>query len=235
MAPKAFIFDVFGTLVDWRSSVARALTPVLAQKGITTDALAFADAWRGQYQPAMARIRNGNRGYVALDVLHRENLETVLGLLGVADQFTPEEKAQLTRAWEALDPWPDSVNGLKRLKKIGLVAPCSNGSVALMSHLARHAGFDWDCILGAEIAQDYKPNAAVYLASCAALGLAPAEVMMVAAHNSDLVAARQAGLQTGFFPRPLEHGESAKAELKPSEDFEVVAEDLEDLARQLGA
>jgi len=235
VAPKAFIFDVFGTLVDWRSSIARALTPVLLQKGINTDALAFADAWRGQYQPAMARIRNGNRGYVALDVLHRENLEAVLGHLGVADQFTPEEKAHLTRAWEALDPWPDSANGLKQLRKIGLIAPCSNGSIALMSHLARHAGFDWDCILGAEIAQDYKPNAAVYLASCAALGLAPADVMMVAAHNSDLEAARQAGLQTGFFPRPLEHGDPAKAELKPSDDFEVVADDLEDLARQLGA
>jgi len=235
VAPKAFIFDVFGTLVDWRSSVARALTPVLLHKGIATDPLAFADAWRGQYQPAMTRIRNRTRGYVALDVLHRENLEAVLGQLGVAAQFTPEEKAQLTRAWEALDPWPDSSKGLKRLRKIGLIAPCSNGSIALMSHLARHAGFHWDCILGAEIAQDYKPNAAVYLASCTALGLAPADVMMVAAHNSDLEAARQAGLQTGFFPRPLEHGDPAKAELKPSDDFEVVADDLEDLARQLGA
>jgi len=235
VAPKAFIFDVFGTLVDWRSSVARALTPVLLHKGIATDPLAFADAWRGQYQPAMTRIRNRTRGYVALDVLHRENLEAVLGQLGVAAQFTPEEKAQLTRAWEALDPWPDSAKGLKRLRKIGLIAPCSNGSIALMSHLARHAGFHWDCILGAEIAQDYKPNAAVYLASCTALGLAPADVMMVAAHNSDLEAARQAGLQTGFFPRPLEHGDPAKAELKPSDDFEVVADDLEDLARQLGA
>jgi len=234
VAPKAFIFDVFGTLVDWRSSIARALTPVFLQKGIAADPLVVADIWRGEYQPAMARIRSGNRGYVALDILHRENLETVLGHLGVTDQFTPEEKTDLARAWEALDPWPDSAKGLKRLRKIGLIAPCSNGSIALMSHLARHAGFDWDCILGAEIAQDYKPNAAVYLASCAALRLAPADVMMVAAHNSDIEAARQAGLQTGFFPRPLEHGDPAKAELEPSDDFEVVAHNLEDLARQLG-
>ncbi|MBV1868427.1 MAG: haloacid dehalogenase type II [Marinosulfonomonas sp.] len=235
MAPKAFIFDVFGTLVDWRSSIARTLAPVHSQKGIEANPLAVADAWRGEYQPAMARIRDGNRGYVALDVLHRENLETVLGNLGAADQFTPSEITDLARAWEVLDPWPDVVNGLKRLRKIGLIAPCSNGSIALMSHLARHAGFNWDCILGAEIARNYKPNAAVYLASCAALGLAPADVMMVAAHNSDLIAARKAGLQTGFFPRPLEHGDPAKAELSATSDFEMIAEDLEDLARQLGA
>jgi 2-haloacid dehalogenase len=222
---KALIFDVFGTCVDWRTSVAREVAAVLPE----VDALAFAAAWRAEYDPAMARIREGGRGYVPLDDLHLENLRRVAGSFGVA---APDS---LNAAWEKLDPWPDVVPGLERLKKTRIIAPCSNGSIALMTRLAKYAGLPWDCILGAEIARDYKPKSQVYLASCAALRLEPREVMMVAAHNDDLAAARDAGLATGFVPRPAEHGPDQTTDLAPSSDWDLVAGDFEDLAGRLGA
>ena len=163
MRAKALIFDVFGTCVDWRTSVAREVAAVLP--GVDADA--FATAWRAEYDPAMARIREGGRGYVPLDDLHRENLHKVAADFGVT---APDA---LAHAWERLDPWPDVVAGLGVLKRHHIVAPCSNGSIALMTRLARYAGLPWDCILGAEIAQDYKPKPRVYLAACAALRLAP--------------------------------------------------------------
>ena len=220
MTIQALIFDVFGTCVDWRGSVAREVAAVLPQ----VDATAFATAWRAEYDPAMARIRDGGRGYVPLDDLHRENLHRVAAAFGVT---TPDS---LSHAWERLDPWPDVVKGLARLRRTHILAPCSNGSIALMARLARHAGLPWDCILGAEIARDYKPKPQVYLASCAALRLAPAQVMMVAAHNDDLVAARAAGLATGFVPRPTEHGPGQTTDLSAEADWEVVASDFNDLA-----
>lgn len=226
VAPKAFIFDVFGTCVDWRASVARAVSTALPE----VDPLAFADAWRAEYQPAMERIRAGGRGYVPLDDLHLENLARVAARFGVA----PSDPAALNRAWETLDPWPDVVPGLLALKRGAIVAPCSNGSIALMTRLARYAELPWDCVLGAEIAQDYKPKSAVYLASAAALRLVPNDVMMVAAHNDDLRAARQAGLQTGFVPRPLEHGPGQTTDLEPSDDWDLVATDFNGLARRFG-
>lgn len=218
---QALIFDVFGTCVDWRNSVARevaALWPDL-------DALAFADAWRGEYDPAMARIRDGGRGYVALDDLHLENLHRVAARFGVS---APDS---LNAAWEKLDPWPDVVPGLTRLRKSRIIAPCSNGSIALMTRLARYGGLPWDCILGAEIARDYKPKPAVYLASCAALRLPPDQVMMVAAHNNDLDAARAAGLRTAFVPRLTEHGPNQTTDLAPSDTWDIVADDFETLAK----
>lgn len=226
VAPKAFIFDVFGTCVDWRASVARAVSAALPE----VDPFAFADAWRAEYQPAMERIRAGGRGYVPLDDLHLENLERVAARVDV----TPSDPAALNRAWEALEPWPDVVPGLLALKRDAIVAPCSNGSIALMTRLARYAALPWDCVLGAELAQDYKPKPAVYLASVAALRLAPSDVMMVAAHNDDLRAARQAGLQTGFVPRPLEHGPGQTTDLEPSEDWDLVATDFNALAQRFG-
>jgi 2-haloacid dehalogenase len=222
---QALIFDVFGTCVDWRGSVAREVAKVLPE----VDALAFAAAWRAEYDPAMARIREGGRGYVPLDELHLENLHRVAESFGVA---APDS---LNAAWEKLDPWPDVVPGLERLKKTHIIAPCSNGSIALMTRLAKYAGLPWDCILGAEIARDYKPKSQVYLASCAALRLEPREVMMVAAHNDDLAAARDAGLATGFVPRPAEHGPDQTTDLAPSSDWDLVAGDFEDLARHVGA
>lgn len=225
MRVEALIFDVFGTCVDWRNSVARDVARALP--GV--DALAFADAWRAEYDPAMERIRAGNRGYVALDDLHRKNLARVCTRFGVS----PDDPGTLNKAWERLDPWPDVVPGLSAMRRSRIIAPCSNGSIALMTRLARHANLPWDCILGAEIARDYKPKPAVYLAACAALRLDPAQVMMVAAHNGDLVAARSAGLATGFVPRPLEYGPDQTTDLAPEADWDMIASDFKALADKL--
>lgn len=234
MTPQALVFDVFGTLVDWRTSIARHVTAAFAAQGAEIDGPAFADAWRAQYQPAMARVREGRRGYVPLDEIHCENLLTVLNAFGHARTFMPDEIIALAREWERLDPWPDVPAGLTRLRAHRIVAPCSNGSIAMMTRLARHAGLPWDCILGAEIARDYKPKAAVYRAACAALRLDPAQVMMVAAHNGDLAAARGAGLATAFVLRPLEHGPDQTTDLAPDAGWDLVARDLAHLADQLG-
>ena len=225
MRVEALIFDVFGTCVDWRNSVARDVARALP--GV--DALAFADAWRAEYDPAMERIRAGNRGYVALDDLHRKNLARVCTRFGVS----PDDPGTLNKAWERLDPWPDVVPGLSAMRRSRIIAPCSIGSIALMTRLARHANLPWDCILGAEIARDYKPKPAVYLAACAALRLDPAQVMMVAAHNGDLVAARSAGLATGFVPRPLEYGPDQTTDLAPEADWDMIASDFKALADKL--
>ena len=225
MRVEALIFDVFGTCVDWRNSVARDVARALP--GV--DALAFADAWRAEYDPAMERIRAGNRSYVALDDLHRKNLARVCTRFGVS----PDDPGTLNKAWERLDPWPDVVPGLSAMRRSRIIAPCSNGSIALMTRLARHANLPWDCILGAEIARDYKPKPAVYLAACAALRLDPAQVMMVAAHNGDLVAARAAGLATGFVPRPLEYGPDQRTDLAPEADWDVITNDFKALADKL--
>lgn len=223
MRVQALIFDVFGTCVDWRTSVAREVAAVLP--GVDADA--FATAWRAEYDPAMARIREGGRGYVPLDDLHRENLHRVAADFGV---IAPDA---LSHAWERLDPWPDVVAGLTTLKATHIIAPCSNGSIALMTRLAKFGGLPWDCILGAEIAQDYKPKPHVYLSACAALCLPPDQVMMVAAHNDDLHAARRAGLKTAFVPRPTEHGPGQTTDLTPEADWDIIAHDFQDLARQL--
>lgn len=219
---RAFIFDVFGTCVDWRASVAREVARHLPE----VDALAFADAWRGEYQPAMERIRTGGRGYVALDQLHAENLQIVSERFGVR---SPDPDA-LNRAWEKLDPWADVVGGLAALRQKGLIATCSNGSIGLMSRLARYGALPWDAILGADIARDYKPKASVYLGSCTALGLQPSDVMMVAAHNDDLAAARASGLKTAFVARPTEHGSGQTTDLEPAGDWDIVARDFHHLA-----
>lgn len=229
----AAIFDVFGTVVDWRSGVAAEVAKAYAAKGEPVDAEAFADDWRGEYRPAMKRVRAGDREYVALDILHRENLDRVLARRGETGLFSEAELADLNHAWEKLPPWPDAPQGLVDLKKIMPVAPCSNGSIAMMTRLARFGGLVWDCILGAEIAQGYKPDPKVYRRSAAALGFAPGEVLMVATHNDDLAAARQAGLATAYFPRPDELGPGIKTELAPTEDWDVIAEDMIDLARRL--
>lgn len=233
MHVRAAIFDVFGTVVDWRSGVAAEVGAAFAARGIEDDAGAFADAWRGEYQPAMERIRSGGRAYTPLDELHRENLDRVLAARGLERAFDEAARAALTRAWEKLPPWPDAVDGVAAIRRLMPVAPCSNGSIALMTALSRFAGLTWDCILGAEIAQGYKPDPKVYLASCAALRLPPEEVVMVAAHNSDLAAAREAGLGTAFIPRPDEKG-SGRGESRATADWTFVADDLSDLAVRLG-
>jgi 2-haloacid dehalogenase len=233
MRPQAVIFDVFGTVVDWRTGVSREVAAACAARGLTVDATGFADAWRAEYQPAMAPIRSGERGYTPLDDLHRENLDRVLARFGLAEVFDDPARAELARAWEKLPPWPDSVPGLTRLKADFIIAPCSNGSIALMTRLAKYGGLPWDCILGAEIARDYKPAPRVYQASAEALRLPHDRVMMAACHNDDLAAAREAGLLTAYFPRPEEWGTGE--ERPPARDWDVVARDLEDLAARLSA
>lgn len=220
---QALIFDVFGTCVDWRNSVAVQVR--MRVPGV--DPFAFADGWRAAYDPAMAPIRLGERGYTPLDQLHLENLRRVAGQFGV------EVPDSLNRAWERLDPWPDVVAGLRAMKRSRIIAPCSNGSIAMMTRLARHGELPWDCILGADIARSYKPDQAVYAAACEALQLRPDQVMMVAAHNNDLAAAAACGLATGFVSRPTEHGPDQATGFVPTGDWTLVADDFLDLARQL--
>ena len=231
----AYVFDVFGTCVDWRAGVARAAGRAFAERGLEADPAAFADAWRALYQPAMERVRSGERGYADLDDLHRENLDAALDGFGIAAAFDGPARDALNHAWEQLPPWPDTLPGLTALRRHAIVAPCSNGSVALMTRLARWAGLPWDCVLGAGVARAYKPQPEVYLASCAALRLPPERVMMVAAHNDDLRAARAVGLRTAFFPRPLEHGPGQTTDLAPTDDWDVSAHDMIDLAERAEA
>ena len=223
----------FGTVVDWRTGVADIARAMFGERGIDVDPVEFAVAWRAEYHPAMAPIRSGDRVYVPLDILHRENLDRVLAKYGLHDRFDDSAKTEFNRAWEKLPPWPDAVPGLTALKQHFVIGPCSNGSIALMTWLAKFGGLPWDVILGAGIAENYKPEREVYLASAAALGLAPGEVMMVAAHNRDLEAARNAGLKTGFIHRPNEHGPGQTSDLEATSDWDVVADDMMDLAARL--
>ena len=229
---KALIFDVFGSVVDWRSGIIREGEAVGRRLGIEIDWAAFADGWRDLYQPSMQRIRDGGRGFVKLDVLHRENLVEMLENFGI-DGLDEAEIDDFNLAWHKLDPWPDSVEGLTRLKSKYIIATQSNGNVALMVNMAKRAGLPWDVILGAEVVGHYKPQPQSYLNACAMLGLAASEVMMSAAHNADLVAARECGLRTAFFPRH-EQGPGQTTDLEAEHDFDCVASDIIDLARQLG-
>lgn len=233
--PKLLLFDVFGTCVDWRSGVIRegeALGHRLGLVGI--DWAAFADAWRAQYQPQMEPVRSGARPWTTLDVLHRETLDRLLPSFGL-DDLPEEDRAGLNLAWHRLDPWPDVVPGLLRLKTRSAIAPNSNGNIALMLDVAKRAGLPWDAILGAEVTRAYKPAPAAYLGSVAAAGVSPGEAMMVAAHNDDLVAAAACGLRTAFVPRPAEHGPGQARDLRPEHAFDLVARDFHDLADRLGA
>lgn len=228
---KALLFDVFGTLVDWRSSIAREARALLVPHGINVDWHRFADAWREQYQPAMEEVRAGRLPFSKLDLLHRRNLDIVLSEFGV-ERVEESTRVQLNLAWHRLDAWPDVAPGLKRLRTGFLLAPCSNGNVSIMVDLARRNDFVWDAILGAEFARDYKPKASVYQSSAAAFDCEPGEVMMVAAHSSDLAAAARAGLRTAFIVRPDEHG-PGKGELRASVPVNLSAPDLPALADQL--
>lgn len=226
---RALFFDVFGTLVDWRGSIAREVRRL--ELGV--DGEAFADAWRDEYQPAMEGIRAGGRGYVRLDVLHRENLDRILPRFGLQG-MSEVERAALNLVWHRLDAWPDVPPALRRLRAKYWLAPMSNGNIALMADMARHNGFHWDAVLGAELARDYKPKPEVYLAGCAAFDLRPEDCMMVAAHSSDLAAAAVLGLKTAHIARPDEYG-PGKGEARPSAPVDLAARDLADLAERLGA
>ena len=229
---RAMFFDVFGTMVDWRTSVAREARKVLEPLGHNLDWTAFADAWRDEYQPGMEEVRAGRIPFCKLDALHRRNLERFIprfGLRGLPDDILRE----LTLSWHRLDAWPDVTAALRRLKKNYLLAPVSNGNISLMVDLARRNDFPWDAILGAEVAGDYKPKPRVYLAACEAFDLEPAQCMMVAAHSSDLAAAAACGLWTGHIARPNEHGPGT-GETTPSVPVDMAGNDLNDLANKMG-
>jgi 2-haloacid dehalogenase len=230
---RAMFFDVFGTLVDWRTGVAREAERALRPLGYNLDWTAFADAWRGEYQPGMEEVRSGRIPVSKLVVLHRSNLERFMPRFGMRN-LPDEVLRDLTLAWHRLDAWPDVPAALKRLRKKFLLAPVSNGNISLMVDLARRNDFPWDAILGAEVARDYKPMPRVYLAACEALDLAPAECMMVAAHSSDLAAAATCGLRTGHVARPDEHGPGT-GETRPTVPVDAAGKNLGDLADKLGA
>ena len=229
---RAMFFDVFGTLVDWRTSVAREAQRILKPIGHNLDWAAFADAWRDEYQPGMEEVRAGRISFCKLDVLHRRNLERFIPRLGLRN-LPDDVLHELTLAWHRLDAWPEVTAALRQLKTKFLLAPVSNGNISLMVDLARRNDFPWDVILGAEVAGDYKPKPRVYLAACEAFDLKPAQCMMVAAHSSDLASAAACGLRTGHIARPDEHGPGT-GETAPTVPVDFAGVDLLDLAGKLG-
>ena len=230
---KAVTFDVFGTVVDWRTSIAREVESLAVKKKFAVDGQRFADAWRELYQPSMTKVRDGKVPWTVLDDLHRTNLLQVLETFGI-DQLSEEEIEHLNRAWHRLDPWPDAVAGLQRLKQHYIIGTLSNGNVALIVNMAKFSELPWDVVLGAEIARHYKPQPEAYLRSAEILGLEPKECMLVAAHNGDLAAAGRCGFQTAFVPRPTEYGPEQTTDLVAEYDCDVVAGDFIELAQILG-
>ncbi|WP_439577766.1 haloacid dehalogenase type II [Elioraea sp.] len=233
MSVQALVFDVFGTVVDWRSSVAREVAAAARRIGIATDGVALADAWRAEYAPAMDRVRRGELPWTTIDALHRAALDALLPRFGLAALDEPA-RADLNRAWHRLDPWPDSVAGLRRLRHRFTLATLSNGNVALLATMARHARLPWDVILSAELFGHYKPDPEVYDGACRLLDLKPAQVMMVAAHNGDLRAAAARGLATAFVARPTEYGPAQTKDLAADGVWDVVCASFTELAAALG-
>jgi 2-haloacid dehalogenase len=230
---QALLFDVFGTVVDWRSSIIEDLTHFGAAKGLTADWVAFTDDWRNLYQPAMEEVRSGRRAWTILDVLHRESLETLLAKYKIAG-LSEADKQHMNRAWHRLRPWPDAVEGLTRLKTRYIVGTLSNGNVGLLTRMAKFGGLPWDVVLGAETARAYKPLPDAYIASAALLNLEPGQVMLVAAHNGDLAAAAAAGLRTAFVARPTEYGPHQKVDFKADRAWDVVADSFLGVADAMG-
>jgi 2-haloacid dehalogenase len=234
MSPRALAFDVFGTVVDWRSSIIGELEEFGRSHGVQQDWPAFADDWRAGYAPAMDRVRRGDLPWTRIDDLHRMILEELLGAAGVTS-ICVEEVDELNRAWHRLDPWPDAVAGLTRLKEKFIITTLSNGNVSLLTNMAKRAGLPWDCVISAELFRHYKPDPEAYLGCADLLDVAPDELMLVAAHPGDLRAARDAGLMTAYVARPLEHGPGRRPPRVENGEFDFTASDFGDLAEQLGA
>jgi 2-haloacid dehalogenase len=230
---RALVFDVFGTVVDWRGSILRECRALGRRKKIAADWEAFTDAWRAGYRPAMARVRSGELPWMNIDQLHRLILDDLLTRFSLTG-LTEDEIDHLNRVWHRLDPWPDARRGLALLKRRHVIATLSNGNVALLVNMAKHGRLPWDAVLSAELFHHYKPDPEAYLGAAAMLGCEPSEVMMVAAHKDDLDAAARAGLRTAFVQRPLEFGDPAKTDLAFEPRFDVNAKDFVDLARALG-
>ncbi|APX01147.1 haloacid dehalogenase type II [Arthrobacter sp. QXT-31] len=233
---RAVFFDTFGTAVDWRTGVARQATAFAAEQGRELDAEAFADDWRALYQPAMEAIRSGTREFTTLDTLHRENLDRVLRRHGFdPERLGAETLEKLNKSWHRLPPWPDSVAGLAAIRRRYIVGPLSNGNTSLLLDMARSAGLPWDVIIGSDMTRTYKPLPGAYLRTAEFLDLSPGEVMLAAAHNSDLQAAREAGLATAFIARPTEYGPGQAADLAPEGNWDLSASGIPELADLLGA
>jgi 2-haloacid dehalogenase len=230
---RALVFDVFGTVVDWRSSIIRELEAFGRERRIAADWTALTDAWRGGYQPSMNRVRSGEIPWTVIDDLHRETLERLLPQFGLPG-LSEADKDHLNRAWHRLAPWPDAVAGLTRLKRRYIIGTLSNGNVALLLNMAKHAGLPWDMIFSAELPRHYKPAPESYRSVPALLRVEPARVMLVAAHNNDLVAAAREGLRTGFVARPTEYGPHQNRDFEAEHDFDVVARDFVHLAELMG-
>ena len=233
-AVKVLAFDVFGTVVDWRSSVIAEGEQLGKMKKLNVDWTAFADAWRAVYRPSLDRVQKGELPWTKLDVLHRMSLEEILKKFTI-EGLSEDEKAHFNRVWHRLKPWPDSVPGLKRLKSRFVITTLSNGNISLLTNMAKHAGLPWDCILSAENVQHYKPDCEVYLLVPGLFDLKPEEVMMVAAHDRDLQSAQKYGLRTAFVHRPLEHGPGKAPPVPLSDRYDFIAKDFLDLAAQMGA
>lgn len=231
---RAVIFDVFGTVVDWRGSISEQCSAFGAAKGIEADWDAFADAWRSKYGPYMNKVRTGELPWTNLDGLHHMSLEVVLDEFSITG-LTEDDLREMTLFWHRLRPWADAVPGLYRLKSRYVISPMSNGNIAMMTNMAKHSGIPWDCILGAEVAQHYKPDPESYLTTVALLGLEAEQVVMAAAHARDLIAAGKLGLRTAYIPRPMEHGPNPSPEPVPAPEFDVTATDFVDLAAKMGA
>ena len=231
---KALVFDVFGTVVDWRSSIILESREIGATKNINRDWESFADRWRSKYGPFMNKVRQGYLSWTNLDDLHYMALEELLSEFEIQD-FDDSDKKHLNTAWHRLDPWPDTIQGLNKLRESYIIAPLSNGNLALLTNMAKRAGLPWDCILSAELAHAYKPDQEVYRMAAKLLGLAPGQLLMVAAHPGDLIASQQAGLKTAFIPRPFEHGhnQNTDTDAETISHFDIVAKDIVDLAYQL--
>jgi 2-haloacid dehalogenase len=232
---KAILFDVFGTVVDWRGSLIAHLTPWGAERGLHADWEGLADAWRAAYMPSMNRVRRGEIPWHNLDDLQHESLEEIAPKFGLPKNLSAADRDHIVTAWHRLDPWPDSLEGLTRLRKIFTIAPLSNGNVALLVNMAKRAGLPWDMVFATELFRHYKPDRETYLGAVALLGLQPHETLMAAAHNGDLRAARALGLKTAFIARLTEYGPAQKTDLGPEEDWDIVASDIIDLATQLSA
>lgn len=226
---KALLFDVFGTVVDWRTSIIAEAKAFGAHHGLDRDWEAFADDWRSLYQPAMEEVRSAQRGFVKLDILHRENLDKLFHKYEIAG-ISEEDTDHLNRAWHRLLPWVDTVPGMNRLRRRYILGTLSNGNIALMVNMARHSALPWDVILGAEVARAYKPMPEAYLRSSDSLNLTPQECMLVAAHNSDLEAARECGMKTAYVNRPTEYGPHQKVDFHATSDWDYIAESMIGLA-----
>jgi len=231
---KALVFDVFGTVVDWRTSLINDFTKWGATRGINADWTALVDGWRAVYAASMDVVRNNPQdGYVILDVLHRRSLETLVEQLGIKG-LNDADLNHLTTGWHRLLPWPDSVAGLTRLKTKYIISPLSNGNVALLTNMAKFAELPWDLIMSAELFEHYKPDPETYLGAAKLLCLKPEQVMMVAAHNHDLKAAQKQGLKTAFVARPTEYGPLQKYDFEAKGDWDIVAKDFAGIADRLG-